>query len=91
MSNKLSLHPIKSIARSFRKFNVTLFIVMNAAVLIYAVWSLSMILNPPSANNDDSSAPSNQAIINRLNQMTMSSASPSSANLPSGRINPFSE
>lgn len=95
MNNKPISNPYKPTTNIFRRYNLTLFVVVIVGGLIFCILMLTNIMNRPP---DDSANTSNgrttqfdQATIDSLNKYKASSDNLGTQVLPSGRINPFSE
>ena len=96
MNNKPISNPSKSITNIFRRYNLTLFVVVIVGGLIFCVLILTNIMNrPPDDNVNTSSGGTtqfDQATIDSLSKYKASSDNLGTQVLPSsGRINPFSE
>ena len=86
---------IGPIAKGFKKYNLTIFIVVLVTGLAIAVLMLNATLQQSSDTTGYTAAtkPTNfdQVTITRVNQLHTSTGAPSSITLPSTRINPFAE
>ena len=95
MKNNPTTHIFKSIADIFNRLNLVLFIIVVAGGLIFAIITLSNVLEHPPSDSSQTSGVNaqfiDQATLNRLNKLNNSSDSSGNQVLPSGRINPFSE
>lgn len=89
MKNKQSTNTFKSVTKTIRRFNMTIFIVVLSVSLMASILILSNILLSQSSGNNPASAP-DQTTIDLLNKLTTSDNSSNNQVLPSGRINPFS-
>jgi hypothetical protein len=85
----------KPIGRFFQRFHLTIFIVIVASGLAYAVLSLYGVLSDASDTlttpATTSSTSFDQTTIDRLDKMYSSDNAPAPAKLPDGRTNPFGE
>ncbi len=83
------------IAKAFRKYNLTIFIVVLVSGLAVAVLMLNQTLqqasNPGSYTSTLDSTTFDQATIDRITQLHTSSEPAADFQVPEGRINPFSE
>lgn len=96
MKNNIDLTSIfKAIADGFRRYNLTIFIVVLVGGLATAVLMLNATLQQSSDVSgytpDIKSAAFDQLTADRIMQLRTSSDTSASPTLPSGRINPFSE
>jgi hypothetical protein len=95
MNNKDMSTLIGPIVRGFKKYNLTIFIVILVGGLASAVLILNSALQQSSNTTDYqvTTTPTtfDQPTINRVKQLHTSSDSTTTIALPSGRINPFSE
>ncbi|MFZ2125332.1 MAG: hypothetical protein WA087_01030 [Candidatus Saccharimonadales bacterium] len=94
MKNKPHKDIMKLISRFFRHANLILFVIVLGLGLVAYIIVLNSILQKATSDNNSSlnanSATFDQSIINKINLLKPSSDN-SVHNLPSGRINPFSE
>lgn len=95
MKNNVDLLAIlKTIADGFRRYNLTIFIVVFVGGLAVAVIMLNTTIQKSSDTTGYTSTPQsttfNQATIDRIKELHTSSE-PVTSTLPSGRINPFNE
>lgn len=97
MKNDLKLSNIfRPIGTAFKKYNLTIFIVVLVGGLGTAVLLLNNALQKASQTDGSTStnaanASFDQATITRVNQLHTSDVAPTDYTPPSGRINPFSE
>lgn len=84
------IHPLKFIIHLIDRFNFVLFIVIVAGGLIFSILILNNILTQPYGS-DTNATTFDRSTINRLMKLETSSNNTSHNNLPTGRINPFSE
>ncbi len=86
---------IQPIVTAFKKYSLTIFIVVLVGGLATAVIMLNDALQKASDTAGytptTSSTSFDQITMNRVNQLHTSSQASSNYTLPSGRINPFSE
>ena len=85
----------QSIATTFVRYNLTIFIVVLVTGLAVAVIMLNTILlessDTPQFKSTTDISSFDQQTIDRVNQLHRSSDSIPEVTLPSGRINPFAE
>lgn len=97
MNNSIDISKIlKTIGSLFRRFHTTLFIVVIVLGLAYAVLSLNSLIataSDPNANSTNAATDTSpqQTVVERIKQLHTSDKAPDTIDLPSGRINPFSE
>ena len=86
---------LKTLLSILSRFNLVIFIVLVAGGLIASILILNKILTQPYANNTVPSTPIgitlDQSTIDRLSKLETSANNINYKNLPSSRINPFSE
>lgn len=84
-----------SIVKGFRRYNLTIFIVVLASGLSTAVLMLNASLQKSSDTTGYSSTLDitsfDQTTIDRIKQLHTSDETINGSSLPSGRINPFAE
>lgn len=93
MNNSIG-HIFKPVIDTFKRLNLIIFIVTIVGGLIFAVITLTNILQQPTSDSKKASSTSetlDQATVNRLNKLKPSSENLSTQSLPSGRLNPFTE
>jgi len=95
MKNKNISAIFAPIANAFRRYNLTIFIVVLVGGLVTAVLMLNATLQESSNTSNDPSSLDittfDQTTINRVKQLHTSDDKTSTFTLPPGRINPFSE
>jgi hypothetical protein len=95
MKNKDISTLLAPVADAFRRYSLTIFIVVLVGGLSTAVLILNSTLQESSnISNDPASldiTTFDQATISRVNQLHTSSDGVGQFTLPSGRVNPFSE
>lgn len=95
MKNTDKISPFVTIAQTFGRYHLTLFIVVLVGGLSTAVLMLNEILMQSSDTNGYTSSLNNsgfdQATIDRLKQLKSSSEASTDLTLPAGRVNPFAE
>lgn len=88
---------LKPLGRFLQRFHLTIFIVIIVGGLTYAIMSLYDVLSDASTIPAQSTTTTSagitfdQATIDHLNKMYTADAAPATVDLPTGRINPFSE
>lgn len=95
MNLDISLKVLKPLGRAFRRYHLTLFIVLIAAGLVASVYFLTTILNDASVDDTYRSPISagtlDQATLDRINALHTSDDALPTPVPPSGRTNPFVE
>ncbi len=95
MKNKDISSLINPIAKGFRKYNLTIFIVVLTTGLAVAVLLLNATLQQSTDTTGYTSSISStkfdQATIDRIKQLHTSSDTAAPVTLPTTRINPFAE
>lgn len=94
MKNSSASNQIRLILRILNRYSVVIFIIIVASGLIGSIYVLTNIINQPyeSDSSASSSATSfDEATINKLSSLEFGSKNTLYKNLPSGRIDPFSE
>ena len=89
--NIQKIDPVKSIKYIFSRFNLVIFIVVVSGALVITITILTAILYAPYSKSTTVDTSLDQVTINRLGGYETSANNTSFNNLPSGRINPFSE
>ena len=87
---------IELVTDSFRKYNLTFFIVTVAIGLMIAVFTLNNIIftpiatEPSNTTSNNSSTPTlDQSTIQKINTMKTSTENSGDVTIPNGRTNPF--
>lgn len=95
MKNKDISTLIQPLVAAFQRYNLTIFIVVLVTGLVVAVLMLNSTVqqasNPSGYTSTTTSTSFDQTTIDRVKQLHESSEYTSSSELPSGRINPFTE
>ena len=95
MKNTDKISPFVTIAQTFGRYHLTLFVVVLVSGLSTAVLMLNEILKQSSNPNGYTSSLDitsfDQATIDRLQQLKTSDQASTSFTLPAGRISPFAE
>lgn len=91
MANPSKINPAKIATIIITRYHIVLFVTVVACFLAYVVYSVTNILTPPTDTLNTSASNFDQATINRLSQYDISTVNVNYQNLPSGRIDPFSE
>jgi len=94
MKKNSTLNPLSYIADLLGRFNLVIFIVIVASGLIASIIILNNILTQPYTSKvvaNPSETSFDQTVGNRLLKLETGTNNVNYKNLPSGRINPFSE
>jgi len=94
MKNGSANNHLRPIIRLLDRYNLVIIIIIVAVGLVGSIYILTNIINRPytSDQTTNSSATTfDQAIISSLSNLEVSSKNSNHKNLPSGRIDPFSE
>ena len=94
MKKNSTINPLTYIVDLLSRFNLVIFIVIVAGGLIASIIILNNILTQPYTSKavaNPSETSFDQTVENRLLKLETSTNNVNYKNLPSGRINPFSE
>ncbi|MEI6850583.1 MAG: hypothetical protein WCK26_01285 [Candidatus Saccharibacteria bacterium] len=94
MKDMLLLNPKRILMRIIGRYNLVIFIILLTAGLIASILILNNIIistGTSTSTNTSTDISGDQITINSLNKLEASADNSNFQNLPSGRINPFSE